>query len=161
MMVWCACAIFVIWITYASRNDSGISRLRKNPIQSPTHILMSNVHAGGFEQFHQDTATHYTSRIASEWLQEHSSDLRHFHSQPKSPGMNTIEYIWYVLQSTVEKRSLSPQTPTDLQTALQHSWYEFPPSYIQILIESISRPLANNLRDRGGLHDITQLYQIF
>ncbi|GFX21522.1 transposable element tcb2 transposase [Trichonephila clavipes] len=63
----------------------------------------------------------YTSRIATGWLQEHSSEFRHFRWPPKSPDMNIIEYIWDALQRAVQKRSPPPLTHTDLWTALQDS----------------------------------------
>ncbi|GBM32197.1 hypothetical protein AVEN_136740-1 [Araneus ventricosus] len=55
---------------------------------------MSIVRSDEFGQFQQDSATPHTSRVATKWLQEHSSDFRHFHYPPKSPDMNIIEPIW-------------------------------------------------------------------
>ncbi|GFW59743.1 transposable element Tcb2 transposase [Trichonephila clavipes] len=40
--------------------------------------FMSIVHSNGLGEFQQDNATPHTSRIATEWLQEHSSEFRHF-----------------------------------------------------------------------------------
>ncbi|GBN87702.1 hypothetical protein AVEN_220716-1 [Araneus ventricosus] len=54
---------------------------------------MSIVHSDEFEQFQQDSATPHTSRVATKWLYEHSSDFRYFHCPPKSPDMNIIEPI--------------------------------------------------------------------
>ncbi|GBN54433.1 hypothetical protein AVEN_266701-1 [Araneus ventricosus] len=51
------------------------------------------VHSDGLGQFQQDNATPQASRVATKWLQEHSSDFRHFHWPPKSPEMNIIEDI--------------------------------------------------------------------
>ncbi|GBL84120.1 hypothetical protein AVEN_118539-1 [Araneus ventricosus] len=55
------------------------------------HAFMSIVHSDGLGQFYQDNATPHASRVATKWLQEHSSDFRHFHWSPKSPDMNIIE----------------------------------------------------------------------
>ncbi|GBL92487.1 hypothetical protein AVEN_174754-1 [Araneus ventricosus] len=49
----------------------------------------------------------------------------------------------------------------DLLTALQDSWCEFPPRYLQTLVESMPRRFASLLRDRGGRHDIKKMYQFF
>ncbi|GBM00918.1 hypothetical protein AVEN_151377-1 [Araneus ventricosus] len=87
------------------------------------------VHSDGLGQFQQDNATPHASRVTTKWLQEHSSDFRHFHWLPKSPGMNIIEDIWDATLHAVEKRSPPPRTPMDLLTALQHSGCEFPPGY--------------------------------
>ncbi|GBN03131.1 hypothetical protein AVEN_116522-1 [Araneus ventricosus] len=63
---------------------------------------MSIVHSYEFGQFQQDSETPHTSRVATKLLQEHSSDFRHFHCQPKSSDMNIIEPIWVALQCAVE-----------------------------------------------------------
>ncbi|GBM35725.1 hypothetical protein AVEN_58407-1 [Araneus ventricosus] len=85
------------------------------------------VHSEGFGKFQQDSAIPHTSRIATEWLQEHSSDFRHSHRPPKSPDRNIIEPIGDVFQSTVQKRSSPPRTPMNFWTILQDSWCELPP----------------------------------
>ncbi|GBN32895.1 hypothetical protein AVEN_215142-1 [Araneus ventricosus] len=52
------------------------------------------VHSDEFGQFQQDSVTPHTPRVATKWLQEHSSDFRHFHCPPKFSDMNIIEPIW-------------------------------------------------------------------
>ncbi|GBM74461.1 hypothetical protein AVEN_69466-1 [Araneus ventricosus] len=111
---------------------------------------MSIVHSDEFGQFQQDSATPHTSRVVTKWLQERSSDFRHLHWPPKSPGMNIIEDIWDALLHAVEERSPSPRTPMDLLTVLQDSWCDFPPRYLQTLVESMPRRFESLLRDRGG-----------
>ncbi|GBN51260.1 hypothetical protein AVEN_124169-1, partial [Araneus ventricosus] len=64
--------------------------------------------------------------------------------------MNIIEYIRDALLHAVEKRSPPPLTPMDLLTALQDSWCEFPPGYLQISVESMPSRFASLLRVRGG-----------
>ncbi|GBM66565.1 hypothetical protein AVEN_251980-1 [Araneus ventricosus] len=88
------------------------------------HSFMSIVHSDGLGQFQQDNAIPHASRVATKWLQEHSSDFRHFHWPPKSPEMNIIEDIRDGLVHAVEKRSPPHRTPMDLLTALQDSWGE-------------------------------------
>ncbi|GBN87249.1 hypothetical protein AVEN_174599-1 [Araneus ventricosus] len=111
---------------------------------------MSIVHSDEFGQFQQDIATPHTSRVATKWLQEHSSDFRHFHCPPKSPDMNIIEPIWVALQCAVQKRSPPPGTPMDLRTALQDSWCEKPPGYLQTLVDTMPRRVASLLCARVG-----------
>ncbi|GBN05057.1 hypothetical protein AVEN_31966-1 [Araneus ventricosus] len=112
--------------------------------------VRSIVHSDGLGQFQQDNATPHASRVASKWLQEHSSDFRHFHCPPKSPEMNIIEDIGDALLYSVEKRSPPPRTPMDLLTALQDSLCEFPSGYLQTPAESMPRRFASLLRARGG-----------
>ncbi|GBL74163.1 hypothetical protein AVEN_231050-1 [Araneus ventricosus] len=78
------------------------------------HSFMSIVHSDGLGQFQQDNTTPHASRVATKWLQEHSSDFRHFHWPPKSPEMNIIEDIRDALLHAVENRSPPPRTPIDL-----------------------------------------------
>ncbi|GBL93962.1 hypothetical protein AVEN_76687-1 [Araneus ventricosus] len=44
---------------------------------------------------------------------------------------HVIEPIWVALQCAVQKKSPPPGTPMDLRTALQDSWCEKPPEYLQ------------------------------
>ncbi|GBN83422.1 hypothetical protein AVEN_91227-1 [Araneus ventricosus] len=111
---------------------------------------MSIVHSAEFGQFQQDSVTPHTSRVATKWLQEHSSDFRHFHCPPKSSDMNIIELIWVALQCAFQKRSPPPGTPMDLRTALQDSWCEKPPGYLQTLVDIMPRRVASLLCARVG-----------
>ncbi|GBL75607.1 hypothetical protein AVEN_154931-1 [Araneus ventricosus] len=110
---------------------------------------MSIVHSDGLGQFQHDNATPHASRVATKWLQEHSSDFRYFHWPPKSPEMNIIEvsgmpcYIF-------ENRSPPPRTPMDLWTVLKGEWCELPPRYLQTLVESMPHRVAALLCVRGG-----------
>ncbi|GBM01257.1 hypothetical protein AVEN_170313-1 [Araneus ventricosus] len=79
------------------------------------------------------------------------SDMdRHFHCPPKSPDMNIIEPIWVALQCAVQKRSPPPGTLMDLRTALQDSWCEKPPGYLQTLVDTMPRRVASLLCVRVG-----------
>ncbi|GBM09538.1 hypothetical protein AVEN_100445-1 [Araneus ventricosus] len=111
---------------------------------------MSIVHSYGLEHFQHDNATSQESRVATKWLQEHSSVFRYFHCSPKSPYMNIIEYIWDALLHVVEKRSPPPSTPMDLLTALQDSWCEFPTGYLKTLVDYMPRRFASIMHARGG-----------
>ncbi|GBM79294.1 hypothetical protein AVEN_92051-1 [Araneus ventricosus] len=68
----------------------------------------------------------------------------------KFAQMNIIEDIRDALLHAVEKRSPPPRTPIDLLTALQDSWCEFPPGYLQTPVESMPRRFAPLLRAREG-----------
>ncbi|GBN20775.1 hypothetical protein AVEN_109182-1 [Araneus ventricosus] len=114
------------------------------------YTFMSIVHSDGLGQFQRDNATSHASRVATKWLQEHSSDFRHFHWPPKSPEMSNIEDIRDALLHAVEKRSPLPRTPMDLLTVLQDSWREFPPGYFQTPVEAIQHRFASLLRARAG-----------
>ncbi|GBN08465.1 hypothetical protein AVEN_52389-1 [Araneus ventricosus] len=109
----------------------------------------------------QDNATPHASRVATKWLQEHSSDFRHFLWPPKSSETNIIEYIRDALLHAVENRSPPPRTPTDLWTVLKDEWCEFPPRHLQTLVESMPHRVAALLCVRGALHDIKASVPVF
>ncbi|GBL85625.1 hypothetical protein AVEN_193094-1 [Araneus ventricosus] len=111
---------------------------------------MSIVHSDGLGQFQQVNAILRASRVAAKWLQEHSSEFRHFYWPPKSSDMNIIEDIWDALLHEKEKRSPPPSTHMDLLAALQDSWCEVPPGYLQTLVESMPHRFASFLRAHGG-----------
>ncbi|GFX15470.1 transposable element Tcb2 transposase [Trichonephila clavipes] len=104
------------------QGGGGSVMVRKQPVRATLLPMMSIVHSDGLGEFQQGNATPHTSRIATEWLQEHSSEFRHFCWPPKSPDINIIEHISDALQRAVQKRSPHPLSPTNLWTALQESW---------------------------------------
>ncbi|GBM00588.1 hypothetical protein AVEN_77389-1 [Araneus ventricosus] len=130
-------------------DDSDRWHVLKHPIRSPVliHVHCAFRRIGTIPAGQCDP---HASRVATKWLQEHSSDFRHFHWPPKSPEMNIIEDIRDALLHAVEKRSPPPRTPMDLLTALQDSWCEFPPGYLQAPVEFMPRRFASLLRARGG-----------
>ncbi|GBN25144.1 hypothetical protein AVEN_148850-1 [Araneus ventricosus] len=112
---------------------------------------MPVVHFYGLGQFQQDNATPHASRVATKWLQEHSSDFRHIHWPLKSPEMNIIEGIRDTLLHAVEKRYPPPHTPMEFLTVLQDLWCEFSPGHLQTTpIESMARRFAPLVRAREG-----------
>ncbi|GBM57122.1 hypothetical protein AVEN_237367-1 [Araneus ventricosus] len=114
------------------------------------HSFMSIVHSDVLGQFQQDNAALHASRVATKWIQEHSSDFRQFYWPPKSPEMNLIEDIQDALLHAVENRSPPPRTLMDLWTALQDSWCELLPRYLQTLVESMPHRVTALLCVRGG-----------
>ncbi|GFW20200.1 transposable element Tcb2 transposase [Trichonephila clavipes] len=57
------------------------------------HPFISIVHSDSLGKFQQDNATPHTSRIATEGLQEHSSEFGHSRWSPKSQDMNIVQHI--------------------------------------------------------------------
>ncbi|GBM11976.1 hypothetical protein AVEN_209660-1 [Araneus ventricosus] len=108
------------------------------------------VHSDVLGQFLQDNATPHASRVATKWLQEHSSDFRHFHWSPKSPEMNILKDIRDALLHAVENRSPPPRTPMDLWIVLKDYWCELPPRYLQTLVESMPHRVAALPSVSGG-----------
>ncbi|GBM39757.1 hypothetical protein AVEN_107174-1 [Araneus ventricosus] len=116
----------------------------------PDHLHAFIVHSDGLGQSQQDNATPHASRVATKWLQEHSSDFRHFHWPCKSPEMKIIGDIRDALLHTVENISPPSRTPMDLWTVLKDEWCRLPPRYLQTLVESMPHRVAALLRAREG-----------
>ncbi|GBO26381.1 hypothetical protein AVEN_87941-1 [Araneus ventricosus] len=75
--------------------------------------------------------------------------------------MNITEDIWDALLHVVEKRSPPPRTSMDLLIALQDSWCEFPPGYLQTLVESMAHRFESLLSGHGSRHDLKKVHQFF
>ncbi|PRD22528.1 UNVERIFIED_CONTAM: hypothetical protein NCL1_48881 [Trichonephila clavipes] len=73
-------------------------------LSDPLHPFMSLVQSDGLGEFWKNNATPHMSRIATERVQEHSSEFRHIRWPPEFPNMNIIAHICDVLQRTVQKR---------------------------------------------------------
>ncbi|GBO22627.1 hypothetical protein AVEN_77607-1 [Araneus ventricosus] len=140
-------ASVMIWDVCSWRDMGPLIRLKTTQtsdrylsiLSDHLHSFMSIVHSDGLGQFQQDNATPHASIVATKWLQKHSFNFRHFHWPPKSPDMNIIEDMWDALLHVVEKRSPPPGTSMDLLTALQDSWCELSPGYLQTLVETMPR----------------------
>ncbi|GFY22297.1 transposable element Tcb2 transposase [Trichonephila clavipes] len=148
----------MVWSVCSGRDMGPLIRLNTTLIGDRyVSILSGQLHqftcplciSTDFIRIHQDNVAHHTSGIATEWLQEYSSEFRQFHWPPKSPDMNIIGHIWNVLQSAVQKRSPPFLCPTDLWRALQDLWCQLPPKLFQTLIESMLHRVAARLCARG------------
>lgn len=133
LMAWGVCRWldmgFLIHLETTLTDDWYISMLSHH-----IHPFMSIVYSDGVGQFQQGNATSHTSRVATEWLKEHSLDIRHFHWLPKYPDINIIEHIWDAFQCAVKTWSALPNTSMDMWTTQQDSWCELPPRYLQTLV---------------------------
>ncbi|GFV28532.1 transposable element Tcb2 transposase [Trichonephila clavipes] len=90
-----------------NRADGRIRVWRHESMDPTCH--QRTVQAGGGSMM--DNAMPHTSRIATDWLQEHSTEFIHIRWPPKSLDMNIIEHILDALQRAVQKRFPTPLTP--------------------------------------------------
>ncbi|MBJ5594279.1 transposase [Salmonella enterica subsp. enterica serovar Typhimurium] len=58
-------------------------------------------HPTGDLSLQQDNAPCHRSRIVSEWLDEHSSDVTSLPWPARSPDLNPIEHIWDAIERDV------------------------------------------------------------
>ncbi|GBN64800.1 hypothetical protein AVEN_28168-1 [Araneus ventricosus] len=83
-------------------------------------------HPLGNGVFQQDNCTSHRSRLATAWLDEHSSDFSVMNWPPTSPDLNPIDHIWDVLEKDVKAHDTTPATLTELWTALADVWQANP-----------------------------------
>ncbi|GFT64322.1 transposable element Tcb2 transposase [Trichonephila clavipes] len=82
-----------------------------NILSNHLHPFMSYVPSDGRGQFEKNNVPLHRSAVATEWLEEHSSEFRPLCLPPNSPNMNIIQHIWNALQHAVLRRSSTPSTP--------------------------------------------------
>ncbi|GFW23865.1 transposable element Tcb2 transposase [Trichonephila clavipes] len=92
----------------------------------------------------------YQSRLATGWLDEHSSVFSVINWPPRSSELYTIEHIWHVLEQCVKDHHTAPTNLTELWTALANIWQVNPVERFQKLVESIPRRVAAVIKARGG-----------
>ncbi|GFX02131.1 transposable element Tcb2 transposase [Trichonephila clavipes] len=76
--------------------------------------------------FQQDNGTSHKFRLATGWLDEHSSDFYVIHWPPRSSDLNPFENLWNVLEQGVNGHHTAPTNLTELWTALANIWQVIP-----------------------------------
>ncbi|GBL92876.1 hypothetical protein AVEN_54544-1 [Araneus ventricosus] len=86
------------------------------------------------------------SRLATVWLDEHSSDF----SVMNCPDLKPIEHLWDVLEKGVKAHHTTPATLTELCRDLADVWQAIPLERFRKLVESMPRRVAAVIKARGG-----------
>ncbi|GFW20165.1 transposable element Tc1 transposase [Trichonephila clavipes] len=71
--------------------------------------------------FQQDNCTFHKSRLATGWLDEHSSDFSVINWSTKSPDLNPIEHLWNILEQGGKGHHTASTNLTVLWTALANN----------------------------------------
>lgn len=114
------------------------------------HPFMLFCYPHGNGVFQQDNCTSHKSRLATGWLDEHSSDFSVMNFPPRSPDLNPIEHLWDVLEQGVQGHHTAPKNLTELWTVLANIWQAIPVERFQKLVESMPRRVAAVIKARGG-----------
>ncbi|GFX58907.1 DDE_3 domain-containing protein [Trichonephila clavipes] len=77
------------------------------------HLFMLFFYLHCKEVFQQDNCTFYMSRLATGWLEKHSSDFSVINWPPRSPDLNPIDRLWDVLK---QGHHTTPTNFTELRT---------------------------------------------
>jgi len=114
------------------------------------HPFMLFCYPRGDGVFQQDNCSSHRSRLATAWLDEHSSDFSVFNWPPRSPDLNPIEHLWDCLEQGVKGQHTPPTNLRELWTAVATVWQAIPVGRFRHLVESMPRRVAAVIRARGG-----------
>ena len=102
--------------------------------------------------FQQDDAPAHTSRLAQDWLEQHSPDfIKKDEWPPNSPDLNLLDFhVWGAMLEKYQAHTPKPKNKAELKTVLQAIWDDLPQELIDRAILSFrSRHLAC-IRAQGG-----------
>ena len=75
--------------------------------------------------FQDDNASIPTAKIASEWHEEHSSEVMHLIWLPLTPDVNIIVNLRYIFEKQVRSRYSSLSSLKKIETVLVEEWTKF------------------------------------
>ncbi|GFV96177.1 RNase H domain-containing protein [Trichonephila clavipes] len=79
-------------------------------------MLFFYTHGNGV--FQQDNCSSHKSRLATGWLDKHSSNFSVINWPPRSPDLNPIEHLWDVLEQDVKGPHTAPTNHSESWPAL-------------------------------------------
>ncbi|GFY16464.1 transposable element Tcb2 transposase [Trichonephila clavipes] len=98
----------------------------------------------------QDNCTSRKSRLATGWLDEHSSDFSVLNCSSRNPDLNSSEYFWEFLEQGVKGHNTAPRNLTELWTALDNIWQVITVERFQKFVESMPRRVAAVIKATEG-----------
>ncbi|GFU38331.1 transposable element Tcb2 transposase [Trichonephila clavipes] len=81
-------------------------------------VLFCYPHGNGI--FQQDNCTSHKTRLATGWLDEHSSDFSLIYWPPRRTDLNVLEHFWNVLEQGVQGHHSAPTNLSEICTALAY-----------------------------------------
>ncbi|GBN51100.1 hypothetical protein AVEN_131200-1 [Araneus ventricosus] len=97
--------------------------------------------------FMDDNARPHRARLVRSYLE--SETIPHMTWPARSPDLNTIEHVWYMLVRWTAGRSVPPDTFHELQQALLQEWALLPQQSINDTIASMPRRCQACISARG------------
>lgn len=95
--------------------------------------------------FYQDNDPKHKSRLVQEWLLYNCPKI--MQTPPQSPDLNPIEMVWNMLDTKIRKHSITNKK--ELQSRLQEEWPKIDKKYLETLVESMPKRLAEVIRQKG------------
>ena len=98
--------------------------------------------------FQQDGAPSHTSKLAKQWLADHSISV--FPHPPSSPDLNPIELVWHELKKIIRALSQIPTTVPKLIQAVHNAWEVLAIPDIDKYVDTMPERVQAVLEANGG-----------
>ena len=85
--------------------------------------------------FQDDGASVHTAKLVKDWKDDHN--LKTLPWPAKSPDLNIIENLWFILKHNLQKNLHSIKTVNDLKSAISRTWENVTLTYIRGLYRSM------------------------
>ena len=155
LMVW-ACITYgrkgpIVVLDYPGGKGGGMTAQRyvnqvlDGPLSSFYDSLVS---AGRVPWFQQDNARAHTAKTTTQWLE--SAGIKLFPHPPSSPDLNPIESVWFLLKNSIQQRSHTPTSITELKEAVLQAWEEISVEDVSACILSMPDCLKAVSKAFGG-----------
>lgn len=95
--------------------------------------------------FYQDNDPKQKSKVVQEWLLHNCPKI--MKTLPQLPDLNPIEMVWNILDTKIRKHSI--KNKTELQNRLQEEWQNIDVNYLQKIVRSMPRRLAEVIKRKG------------
>ncbi|GFX22595.1 transposable element Tcb2 transposase [Trichonephila clavipes] len=82
------------------------------------------------------------SRLATGWLEEHFSEFSVINWPPRSPDLNPLVHLWYVLEQGGKGHHTAPRKLSELGEALANIFQSIPVKCFQKIVDSMPRRVA-------------------
>ena len=101
--------------------------------------------------FQQDGAPAHTSRLAQNWLEQHTPDfIKKDEWPPNSPDLNPLDFhVWGAMLERYQAHTPKPKNKAELKTVLQAVWDDLPQEPIDRAILSFRSRLLACIRAQG------------
>jgi hypothetical protein len=102
--------------------------------------------------FQQDGAPAHSSRLAQEWIEQHSPEfVKKNDWPPNSPDLNPLDYhVWGAMLERYKVFTPKPSNKAELKTVLETIWEELPQEAIDLAVLAFRKRLQACIRADGG-----------
>jgi len=102
--------------------------------------------------FQQDGAPVHSSRLAQEWIEQHSPEfVKKDEWPPNSPDLNPLDYhVWGAMLEQYKVFTPKPTNKAELKTVLEAIWEDLPQGAIDLAVLAFRKRLQACIRADGG-----------